>query len=108
MKFPTARVQRGSSGPARCASTGNSLGHLLLLADVFSILLEDNEVVPVYDFLVFLRAELSLNLCCFESFDPRQGFGGEVYESFGELFAGLVEAAHRISCIKGAADVHNA
>ena len=78
------------------------------LAGFFGILLKDDEVVPMYDFLIFLRAELSLNLCCVESFDPFQGLGGEVYESFGELFAVLVEAAHRISCIEGAADVHNA
>ena len=76
--------------------------------DFSSILLEDDEVIPMYDFLVFLRAELPLNLCCFESFDPCQGLGGEVYESFGEFFAVLVEATHRISCIKGTADVQNA
>jgi len=36
---PTARVQRGSSETARCASTGDSPGPLL--ADFFSILLEE-------------------------------------------------------------------
>ena len=38
---PTARVQRGPSQAARCASTGDSPGHpSFLLADFFSILLE--------------------------------------------------------------------
>ena len=62
----------------------------------------------MYHFLVFLRAELPLDLGRFKSFDPCQGLGGKVHESFGELFTVLVEAAHRISCIKGAADVQNA
>jgi hypothetical protein len=35
-----ARVQRGSSEAARCASTGDSPGHPPLLADFFSILLD--------------------------------------------------------------------
>ena len=58
---------------------------------------EDDQVVPVDDFLVFLRAELLLNLDRFEPFDPCQGVGGEVHESFGEFFAILVEATDRIS-----------
>ena len=37
---PTARVQRGSSEAARCASTGDSPGLPPLLADFFSILLD--------------------------------------------------------------------
>ena len=41
-----------------------------------------------------------LDLGRFESFDPCQGLGGEIHESFGEFFAVLVEAAHRISCIE--------
>ena len=42
-------------------------------SDFFSILLEDDEVIPMYDFLVFLRAELPLDLGCLEPFDPCQG-----------------------------------
>jgi hypothetical protein len=37
---PIARVQRGSSETARCASTGDSPGHPPMLADFFSILLD--------------------------------------------------------------------
>jgi hypothetical protein len=51
---------------------------------------EDHEVVPVYHFLIFLRAELPLDLGRFEPFDPRQGVGGKVHESFGKLFTVLV------------------
>jgi hypothetical protein len=36
----TARVQRGPSEGARCASTGDSPGHPSLLAGLFSILLD--------------------------------------------------------------------
>ena len=60
------------------------------------------------DFLVFLRAELLLDLDRFEPFDPCQGVGGEVHESFGEFFAILVEATDRISRIERTADVQNA
>ena len=54
----------------------------------------------MYDFLVFLRAEVPLYLGVLEPFDPCQGVGGEVHESFGELFAILVEATDRISRIE--------
>ena len=59
----------------------------------------------MYHFLVFLRAEFPLDLSRFESFDPCQGLGGKVHEPFGEFFAVLVEAAHRIPCIEEAADI---
>jgi len=60
------------------------------------------------DFLVFLWAESLLDLNRFESFDPCQGVGGEIHESFGKLFTILVEAADCISRIERAADVLNA
>jgi hypothetical protein len=68
---------------------------------------EDDQVVPVYDFLVFLRAESLLDLDRFEPFDLCQGVGGEVHESFGELFAILVKATDRISRIERTADLQN-
>lgn len=40
-EFPTARVQRGPSEGARCASTGDSPGDPSLLADFFSIPLNE-------------------------------------------------------------------
>ena len=60
------------------------------------------------NFLVFLRAELLLDLGCLEPFDPCQGVGGEVHESFGEFFAVPVKATDRISRIERTADIQNA
>ena len=37
--------------------------------------LEYHHVVPVYNFLILLRAELLLDLARFEPFDPCQGIG---------------------------------
>jgi hypothetical protein len=71
------------------------------------IFLEDDEIVPMNDFLVFLWTESLLDLGRFEPLDPCQGVGREVYESFGKLFAILVEAADRISRIERTADVKN-
>ena len=62
----------------------------------------------MYDFLIFLWAELLLDLGRFEPFDPCQGVGGKVHESFGEFFAVLVKATDRISRIERTADVQNA
>ena len=59
------------------------------------------------DFLVLLQAELLLDLDRFEPFDPCQGIGGEVHESFGE-FLPSVEATDCISRIERHADVQNA
>ena len=56
------------------------------------------------DFLVFLQTELLLDLDRFEPFDPCQGVGGEVHESFGEFFAILVEATDCISRIERAVE----
>ena len=78
------------------------------LADFFSNRLEYHEVVPVDDFLVFLRAELLLDLGRFEPFDPRQGVGGEIHESFGEFLAVLIETTDGISRIERAADAQDA
>jgi hypothetical protein len=50
-------------------------------------------------FLVFLLAELPLDLGRFEPFDPCQDVGREIHESFGEFFAILVETTDRISPI---------
>ena len=62
----------------------------------------------MYDLLVFLWAELLLDLGRFKPFDACQGLGREVYESFGEFFAILVEATDRISRIEWTADVQDA
>ena len=59
------------------------------------------------DFLVFLLAELLLDLGRFEPFNPCQDVGGEIHESFGEFFAILVETTDCISRIERAADVQD-
>ena len=62
----------------------------------------------MYDFLIFMRAELLLDFGCFESLDPCQGVGGEVHESFGEFLTLLVETTDRISRFERTADVQDA
>ena len=59
------------------------------------------------DLLVFLRAKLLLDLDRLEPFDPCQGIGGEVHESFGEFFAVLIETTDRISRFERTTDVQN-
>ncbi len=62
----------------------------------------------MYDFLIFLRAELLLDLGRFEPFDPCQGVGREVHESLGEFPTLLVETTDRISRFERTADIQDA
>src|SRR5687768_2262723 len=68
---------------------------------------EDDEIVPVDHFLVFLGAEPLLNLGRFQPFDLRQRCRGTIYQTLRELLAVRVKATDRIAGLKGADDLHD-
>ena len=94
-------------GVEKAAFQTNAVRSFIVENWALKIFLEDDEIVPMNDFLVFLWTESLLDLGRFEPLDPCQGVRGEVHESFSELSTVLVETTNGISRIERTADVQN-
>lgn len=68
---------------------------------------EDDEIIAVNDFLVFLGTKLLLNHRRLEAFHPVQELRRKVHQTFGKFFSVGIEATHRIASFEWSDDLTN-
>src|SRR5215204_3552513 len=68
---------------------------------------EENQVVSVNDFLVFLWPDLLLDVLRLQPFHSGQKVGREIDEAFSEFFPVGVQTTHRIARFKLPGDVND-